>query len=115
MTFSLRSRLLALVAIAILSSGVALYAILRLANTGTEQRIERVRDGINREIDRLRDVGSSGLPTNRPPRMRGHPCGFLDRQGNLINGFFPLNLRSNLQETLHTLALESQQSKTTAF
>jgi len=83
MTFSIRRRLLAITVLAAVTCTGALFAIIRLAHSSIEQRTERARSLVEREVERnaqpppagspcaLHVTGSSRVGSSRLPRCHG--------------------------------------------
>ncbi len=69
MRLSLRQRLIALTVLGTLAFLAALLTIVRLANTGEQQRLERATETVENEAERLR-VNDDAMPYFRPPRAR---------------------------------------------
>ncbi len=54
-TPSLRSRLVAVLVLAVIACAASLLAVLHLSRTGEQQRLERAEDLVEREVERVRD------------------------------------------------------------
>ena len=77
MTLSLRRRLVAVLLLAAVACLGALVAVGWLARTSARARVERARDAVTREVERLRDIPDAEGAGGR--RMRGRMLsGYLD-------------------------------------
>lgn len=61
----LRHRLLAIIVLAVLTSGVTVFALVQLLSTTTAQRVERARDAVEDEVERIAREGLADM--DAPP------------------------------------------------
>src|SRR3954470_12725659 len=81
MTLSLRHRLIAVVVLAAIACGGAVFAIVFLERSSDEQRLERAREYVTTEVERRRDPAARPWLENE--RARGPRGDWWRRSGYL--------------------------------
>jgi signal transduction histidine kinase len=86
MNLSLRTRLVAVTALAVIACAAALLSVLYLSRTSAQQRLERAQEFVEREVERLRNAPA---PDARPggPRFGRTSSGLLDESFAPTAGF----------------------------
>lgn len=85
MNLSLRSRWIAVSILALVACAASLLSVLQLARSNTQQRLERAREFVEREVERLRDEPAERHHRGGMRFGRGM-TGYLDAQLNPIEG-----------------------------
>jgi signal transduction histidine kinase len=70
-TQGIRHRLLTILLLGVLTSGLTLVALVQLLTTTTKQRVERVHDGVAEEVDRIARTGAVDQPLTTWVGLRG--------------------------------------------